>query len=222
MFDFQAHNREFIKAIKFTNNPMNDAKSYGVQIHPANNVEQGEMYWRVIGIHHLLPEENVGNHHVYIDALDENGNRVRPPAWVGWTWEGRRPTERADPAIIDKPANEPGTNIAMHFGMNVSIWMNGNVPEKSDGVSGLSIAHPDEPLPDGRLLNTIGHHSFYVVYQLTRKGSVDTPELPPVVAPTMEERMTDVEARLKKLEGKFKGLLTKTNAIQKSLGAFNS
>ena len=41
--------------------------------------------------------------------------------------------------------------------------------DKSDRVENLHTAHPDEPLPDGSLLNTLGHHSFYVVFQRTRK-----------------------------------------------------
>jgi hypothetical protein len=62
----------------------------------------------------------------------------------------------------------------MHFGQVVSVWINGTRPDaqdKSDQVENIHTAHPDEPLPDGTLLNSVGHHSFYVVFQRTRKGT---------------------------------------------------
>ena len=180
----QDYNKRYLDNIKATNSPINDAQlKYGVELVAANNVAEGEMYWRVIGIHHLLPEENMSNHHVYIDALDENGKRVSPPAWVGWTWEGRQSHEPANPAVVDKPANELGTNIAMFKGQRVSVWIQGkyrDATDKSDKVKGIHIEHADEPLPDGRLLNTYGHHSFYVVYQWSRKTASQTQAAAPV------------------------------------------
>jgi len=180
----QDYNKRYLDNIKATNSPINDAQlKYGVELVAANNVAEGEMYWRVIGIHHLLPEENMSNHHVYLDVLDENGNRVSPPAWIGWTWEGRQPHEPANPAVADKPANEMGTNIAIFKGQRLSVWVQGkfrDATDKSDVVKGLDIIHPDEPLPDGRLFNTIGHHSFYVVYQWSRKTASQTQAAAPV------------------------------------------
>jgi hypothetical protein len=61
----------------------------------------------------------------------------------------------------------------VHFGQNVAVWIKGlsrDANDKSDRVENLHTAHPDEPLPDGSLLNTLGHHSFYVVFQRTRKA----------------------------------------------------
>ena len=40
---------------------------FGVRV-VAADVAPGEMYWRVIGIHHLLPMENRGDHHIYLEA----------------------------------------------------------------------------------------------------------------------------------------------------------
>jgi hypothetical protein len=62
----------------------------------------------------------------------------------------------------------------MHFGQGISGWINGrsrDASEKSDRVEELHTSHPDEPLPDGAILNGLGHHSFYVVFQRTRKRS---------------------------------------------------
>jgi hypothetical protein len=155
--------------------PLNDALSYGVRIVEAD-VAEGQVYWKVLGVHHLLPRENFSKHNIYLEALNENGDRItNPPAYAGWTWEGRRPNEPANPVPLDKPANETAGDISVHFGQVVSVWLKGVGPDsqdKSDRVENLHTAHPDEPLPDGSLLNTLGHHSFYIVFQRTRKESI--------------------------------------------------
>jgi hypothetical protein len=168
-FNHQQYNTQYL--LKDIGEAINDAKEeYGVRIVQAD-VAEGETYWQVIGVHHLLPLENFGNHHVYLEALDENGNRIKnPPVLVGWTWEGRRPDEAANPIPLDKPDFEAAGNLTMHFSQVVSVWIQGTGQEKSDRVENLHTAHADEPLPDGRLLNSVGHHSFYVVFQRTRKG----------------------------------------------------
>jgi hypothetical protein len=173
-FNHQQYNTTYLLNARENNEPMNEtAQKYGVRIVEAD-VAEGETYWKVIGVHHLLPRENFSKHNVYVEALDENGRRVSNPiAWAGWTWQGRRSDERADPLPLDKPAFEAAGNVAMHFGQNVSIWIKGlsrDANDKSDRVENLHTAHPDEPLPDGSLLNTLGHHSFYVVFQRTRKA----------------------------------------------------
>lgn len=173
-FNHQQYNQEYLLNAKNNGDPINDAaQKYGVRIVPAD-VAEGETYWKVIGVHHLLPRENFSKHNVYIDVLDENGRRVRNPiAWAGWTWEGRRPHERADPVPLDKPDFEAAGNIAMHFGQVVSVWIQGlsrDARDKSDRVENMHTGHPDEPTDDGALLNTLGHHSFYVVFQRARKA----------------------------------------------------
>ena len=172
-FDFQTYNQRYLENIAGGGQPINDAAAYDVRISQAE-VPDGESSWRVIGVHHLTPEENRGKQNVFLEALDEEGRRVWDPfAWAGWTWEGRRPDERADPVPLDKPANEPANNIVMHFGQIVSVWINGLAPDGadlSDRVQNLHTNHPDEPGPGGELWNSIGHHSFYVVFQRTRQG----------------------------------------------------
>lgn len=173
-FNHLQYNTQYLLNARDNRNPINDAaENYSVRIVEAD-IAEGETYWRVIGVHHLLPRENFGNHHVYLEALDEDGNRLKTPTiWAGWTWEGRRPDERADPVPLDKPDFEAAGNITMHFGQKVTVWIKGpgrDAQDKSDRVENLHTAHADEPLPDGTLLNSVGHHSFYVVFQRTRKG----------------------------------------------------
>lgn len=175
----QRYNERFVQNAKTASEPLTPEAKYAVKVVKAD-VAEGETYWRLIGVHHLLPDENVSKHNIYIEALDEQGNRIKNPiAWAGWTWEGRRPNERADPVALDKPANETAGDIAIHFGQKASIWIKGlnrDGNDKSDRVENLHTAHADEPLPDGRLLNTIGHHSFYLVFQRTRKSSAAVPD----------------------------------------------
>lgn len=178
------YNARFVQNARNNTEPVNADAKYGVRIIKAD-VAEGETYWKLIGVHHLLPEENFSKHNIYIEALDEQGNRIKNPiAWVGWTWDGRRPNERADPVPLDKPDTETGGDIAIHFGQKASVWIKGlnrDANDKSDRVENLHTAHPDEPLPDGRLLNTLGHHSFYLVFQRTRKqGQPPSSETPPI------------------------------------------
>ncbi len=161
-------------------NPVvHDAVDYGVEILPAENLISGEFYWRIIGVHHLTGAENNGNHHLYLEALDENGIRVGK-SFVGWTWEGRQLGQRADPAVLDKPRNEPYGNIGI-FNATLSAWMLGsdiNARDRSDMVVGVHYKHADEEMG-----NTWGHHSFYVVFQQTVVGE---PE-PPIPDPPSEK-----------------------------------
>ena len=170
-FDHQSYNAKYLGL----DNLDNDAENYAVRVVEANAIE-GETYWRVIGVHHLTPPENRGNRHVFIEALDEEGHRIQNPfVWAGWTWEGRRPDEAADPVPLDKPLNEPAGNIAMHFGQKVSVWIKGTNrqgTDASDVVQGIHTAHDDELGPNGEKWNSNGHHSFYVVFQRTRKSNI--------------------------------------------------
>ena len=170
----QEYIAKFLAALKQTGRPFDDAgERFGVRIEPAA-VAAGEVYWRLIGLHHLTPEENQWNHNVYVEALDEAGKRIAaPPAWAGWTWEGRQPDEVARPQPLDKGENEPAGNIPLGRGQKVAVWIAGSsqdAADKSDRVANLHTYHPDEPPVDGRLLNSVGHHSFYVAFQRTKKA----------------------------------------------------
>ena len=48
---------------------VNDAQGYGVAIVPAT-VAAGAWYWQAVRVHHLMPEENSGKHHIFLDLLD--------------------------------------------------------------------------------------------------------------------------------------------------------
>ena len=137
-----------------TDEVINDAKVYGVAIEPVD-ATPGTEFWRVVRVHHLTPEENKGNHHIYLDVLDEAGARIQG-AQLRVTWDGGEQV-----VTIDKPANEPGANFPMWKYQICSVEAIG-LP--SDRVTNLHTGHPDEA-PG----NTLFHHSFAVTFQRARE-----------------------------------------------------
>ena len=158
------------------------------------DVAEGETYWRVIGVHHLTPEENRGNHSVHLDALDEAGQRLQgTPVWARYAWEGGDQNE-APRVALDGPSSEPGGNIPMMVRQVVTVLISGRSPnanEPSDRVENLHTQHPGEHGQLNESWNSIGHHSFYIVFQRTRKvtpaaasAATVTAELTPIPTPT--------------------------------------
>jgi hypothetical protein len=158
----------------------NALSKFGVQVVTADAVP-GETYWRVIGIHHLLPMENRGDHHIYLEALNEAGERISPPPLEA-VWADSQFGNISEPVKLEKPAMEPAGNIPMFEGNKYKVRIRGlalNAKDKSDAVANLHTDHLDEPQPsDGLGGSTRFHHSFYVVFQRTRKGA-DGPVIPP-------------------------------------------
>jgi hypothetical protein len=170
MFDHNSYIQQYLDNAAAGNSPINDAEEkYGVLIEPSS-VSPGTGHWKIIGIHHLTPDENNGKQNFYLHALFENGDPAEG-FWVGWQWEGMTPGQNADPVRLDKPpAQEPMGNIALWGGMKVDAWMLGMSSvnnEASDKVLKVHTGHPDEG--EG---NTWGHHSFFAVWQWTIKNIV--------------------------------------------------
>ncbi|HRX05048.1 MAG TPA: carboxypeptidase-like regulatory domain-containing protein, partial [Anaerolineae bacterium] len=138
--------------------PINDATAYGVEIVPAD-VPPGTPYWQGIRVHHLTSAENHGNHHIFLDALDEGGNRIFG-AKAHITWPGGEQT-----ITVDKPLNEPGTNFPLWKWQVAAAQM---LDMPSDRVVNMHTGHPDEPPGTG---NTLFHHSFQVDFQRATKGA---------------------------------------------------
>lgn len=146
---------------------LGNAAAYDVGLAPA--VVPAEQHcWRVLGVHHLTPAENRGNRHVFVDIVDETGARVQEPNLrLAWGWEGQRADEQANPRAFDKQGNEPNTNVDVYSGQRLWIEVSGD-GLASDRVYNMHTNHPDEPGPNGETWNSIGHHSFYVLFQRTR------------------------------------------------------
>jgi hypothetical protein len=131
---------------------MSDYLDYGIAVHRADGAE-----WVVKSVRHLTPEENKGNHHVYVDALEPDGSRAKGLRF-NWGWDGG--SDQISVAL-DKPEGEPMGNLPMWKGQVVAVWMG----DDSDVVTGLHTLWPDESGPNGEKWNTRGHHSFHVVFQ---------------------------------------------------------
>ena len=140
--------------------PGNDAAAYGAEIEEAA-VGEGQPYWRAVRVHHLTPEENGGRHHIFLDVLDEAGERLFG-AELRVTWDGQE-----EVVIAEERLNEPGANFPTFGGQRCAVEVLG-LPDQtlpSDRVVNLHSDHFDEP-PG----NTRFHHSFSVVFQRTTKG----------------------------------------------------
>ncbi len=168
-----------IRRTEFLNRPpthdpatiLGSAARYAMRLEQAAETTGGDC-WRVVGVHHLTPEENRGNHVVYVDLLDEQGNPLRDEQiQLQWGWEGQRPDEKVDPRRFDKPTDEPGTNVEIYSGQLLWVRVAG-AGLASDTVANLHTKHADEPGPQGENWNSIGHHSFYILFQRRRQGEV--------------------------------------------------
>lgn len=168
MFDWQSWRDKFL-----ANPGYNDATDYGVIVSNIDNP-----LYDVIGVHHLRPDENRGNHHIFIDVLckpeQDGGPKRIMNAVVNWTWEDRTQSGLPDPVLIGKPENEIAA-LPFFSGVKINIWH-----PAGNGVTGLTAVHPDELGPNGEKWNSIGHHSFLVVFQEIGSGVVIPPPPPPV------------------------------------------
>jgi hypothetical protein len=156
------YNRQFMEKVRRSEPIFNNAANYGVNIvdFTASTIPlNAKQYWRVIGVHHLTGPENMSNHHVYCDVLDGDGRRVNQ-ARLSLTQENTAPVF----AVVDKPANEPGTNFPLWSKTRATVTVSYPTtdPLPSEAVTGIRTDHADEEIG-----NTWGHHSFYIVFQLT-------------------------------------------------------
>ncbi|MFN3981243.1 MAG: hypothetical protein ACK4SA_12750, partial [Caldilinea sp.] len=122
----------------------------GVSIEDAP-VEPGQPYWRLIEVRWEDEVQSAGKHHIYVDVMDENGNRiVGQPVTVFWG-DGSYTA-----ALEDKPAPDYGFNYQMYaagYAYNVKVE---GLP--SDVLRGAGM---------GDLENRFRgiHTSYYLVYQ---------------------------------------------------------
>jgi hypothetical protein len=181
VFDFQGWIEYFREYYQQHGEIYNDAENMGSYDSPSYRVQvssTGNWLWRVLGIHHLTPEENGGNHNVYIEVLrkrhEGEGHEREGSRAIHWTWVGRRNNQNAPDIFAgQKPLNEL-VNIPINLGQIVSVW-----PHLGETVSGLSSFHPDEG--NG---NAIGHHSFFICFQeVEENGQLPDPEPDPAPTP---------------------------------------
>lgn len=158
---------------------------FGIEIEPVNREIALEMggYYKIVGVRHLLPQENGGNHHLFMDVLDGLGGRTRFVA-VAWDWEGRREGQRHDPVILDKPLNEPGGNIPI--GSKQIIWAQPLTPAPAERITHV---HTQVAVADGG--NSLYHHSFYVLWKFVPYDEEPEPEPEPEPIPDGCDELRD-------------------------------
>lgn len=164
-FDFEGYNRQFLRRTGAA--AANGAERYGARIE-IFAAQPGQVYWKVIGIHHLAPDENRDRHNAFIEALDENGRRLKDNNLrVGSIWEGK--SDGPDrPKPLDKPDGEPAADVPIEKDMTMTIWLEGAGP--SERVTNLHTRHEDEVGPGGGRSSRF-HHSYYIVFQRTQAAA---------------------------------------------------
>jgi|GEM_PF-3168769 len=162
-FDFLGYNLRFRQRTGVA--AANDAVTYGAHVETIA-VQPGQSYWKVIGIHHLAPDENRDRHNAFVEVLDEAGQRVRDGNLrVGWIWEGKSDGP-ADPKRLDKPDDEPAADVPIEKDMTITLWLEG--AGSSERVAGIHTRHEDEVGSSGGR-NSRFHHSYYIVFQRTQQ-----------------------------------------------------
>lgn len=151
----------------------NDADKLDVIIIPT--VIHDRPYAEAVVVHLLTAEENnFGNHNLFLDVIDEQGNQIR-----GALLRGDNNGIKLE-ARVDKPSNEFGTNFAMYSQDTVSCWVE-EVPGfgkvASDVVSGFHTRWGGDKVGG----QNYGHVSFYTIFCI-RKGGIQ----PPVITPPTE------------------------------------
>lgn len=126
----------------------------GVTIEDAA-VEPGQPYWRLVEVRWEDEQEAAGKHHIYVDVIDENGNRVvGQPVTVFWG-DGSYTAP-----LEDKPAPDFGFNFQMYAaGYAYGVRVEG-LP--SDVLRGAGLGDLEK-----RFFGI--HVSYYLVYQRTIK-----------------------------------------------------
>ena len=165
--------QEFIDYWELTQTADNKAAAYDIVINQPTT-EENEKYWACIGAYHLTPDENAGKHVLFLEAMDEENNRIFGTAFK-WGWEGQGPNEPSPDLIDDKPPNEL---VNLVIWANQIIWTGVRDAIPSGEVKNVRSTHPDEP-PG----NTWGHHSFYVAFKRVTAddgGVIEPPEPPDI------------------------------------------
>ena len=141
---------KYLDPLHKTNNPaMSDSHVQSVVS------SQSEDVWRCVLIYKLTEEENGGNHHVYIDLIDQNGARLaaNPDLWIRYGWDGMKLDETPPFSPCEKQVGEPVANVEIASIGQVTWVEVVGYGLLSDRVVGMSSA-------------PTGHGSWYVVFPL--------------------------------------------------------
>ena len=109
----------------------------GVYLEPAARAS-GEPYWCLAEARWADEEEAAGLHHIFLDAVDANGNRVYGQEMVV-EWPSGSVT-----VVIEKTPPEYGANVGMYQTLgSYSARVGGGQP--SDRIVGMGLGTPEQP-----------------------------------------------------------------------------
>lgn len=201
--NYQTVRQQFIDHWEETGKADNRATGYDIII-AQPEVNENDTYWACLGAYHFLPDENAGKHNLYLEAIDENNNRVFGAAFQ-WGWEGQRPDEIANDVIDDKPPYELANLVLW---ANQIIWTKMRDQLPSGTIQKVRSTHPDEA-PG----NTWGHHSFYTVFKRI-KGDDDGGGTQPPEPPECGDLIKLVKSALDKIENAEEELAAAKNELE--------
>ena len=116
-------------------------------------------------------EYNPGDHTLYMDAVDEYGERANDAVIH---------VQNADGTVLelsqDKPLTEPGRNVPMFKWDKLSVWIADK--DMSDIVQNIHTRYADNSEYD----TTWGHISYYLKFQRTFVSETEPPEPPQPVS----------------------------------------
>jgi hypothetical protein len=145
-----------------TDSPLSaDLVRWGAVFKPAT-VVAGQVYWKLVEA--TGPQNIGGNHHLYVDVLDESGKRVVgvPVLFYSRDDDVHTKTEA-------KPGEAQAANLPLYSGGNAyGVRIDSGIP--SDDLFGVGLG------------NYVDHQSFRAVFQRTIAGT--TTNTPPPVPPT--------------------------------------
>ena len=141
--------QKYLRLLEQPNNQL----ATGWKITKSNAIER----WRCVHVHRCTQEEADGDHNVWVDVIDENGQRIaHPSVSVAFGWDG----SAEQSTKFEKPAWEPGANFMLTAGERAWCAISG----ESDIV--------------GDLLGENGHTSYYVVFQWQKAQTTQPPPQP--------------------------------------------
>jgi len=176
MLDFNAKDREYVQNFQQTSQLKNEAAGFQQVVVPANTTRN---YYKVIGIRHLTPDENRGNHSAFITVLDANGNVDRTKQ-IDWGWQGMQPNQKPRPVVQDKPAQER-PNVQLNANQYCWFQVLGFESERIENIHSMYTT-------DG------GSHSWYIVfYPVKGTGTLPPPPSLPPITPEQKPAVKPVD-----------------------------
>ncbi len=162
--DFNTKDKEYISHYQNAKQIKNEADGDEQKITAADKTRN---HYKVIGIRHLLPEENTGPASVFVAVLDSSGNADKSKQ-VDWGWAKMNDNEKPNPLVQDKPPHERAN---MQLSWNQRCWFRvlGFETELIENIHTMYSGNEKR-------------HSWYIVFYPV-KGQTE-PEPEPPVEPT--------------------------------------